>query len=147
MHVLGNMVRFLLSSHHSRGLPCQKSNGSNVLRSFLVYQVLLRSLCVQFVCSTGSSYSSVQCRAPTLTLGKTVCQWLLHVVNEAVYHLGENSFGLLIFAGSQSRVANKTFAKGRTQCALPVMLMLSCSHTENIFLSLHCCSATLPLPL
>lgn len=56
-------------------------------------------------------------------------------------------FGLLIFAGSQSRVANKTFAKGRTQCALPVMLMLSCSHAENVFLSLHCRSSTLPLPL
>ena len=145
VHVLGDMARFPLSSRPPRALPRQKSNGSGLLRSSLAYQALLWliwcAVCVQrgvFLFLSAVSCHHADSRENTLPVS---------TVNEAVYDPGENSFGLLIFAGSQSRVANETFAKGRTQRALPVVLMLSCSQTENISLSLHRSSSTLPLPL
>lgn len=124
----------------------KKSNGSNVLRSFLVYQaglwLILCAICVHyrvFLFLGAMLWPQADSQENSLIV-PTAC-------SEVVYCLGENWFGLLIFAGSQSRAANKTFTKSRTQCALPVLLMLSCSHTESIFLSLRCSSSALPLSL
>lgn len=147
MFVLGDMIKFSSSSYLLKALPTQKLAGWNELGSFLVYQATLQLIFVCNLCAAPCFSHFFSAMFGHLHADSWRNSALLRVVNEAVYYLGENSFGLLIFAGSQSRVASKAFAEGRTQCALPVMLMLSWSHTESIFLPLHCSSSTLPLPL
>lgn len=82
MHVLGDMIRFPPSSYPLRALPCQKSNGSNVVGNFLVYravlQLILCAICMQhgvFLFLSAMSCPHTDSRENSLPVSTVCSKW------------------------------------------------------------------------